>query len=100
MGSNIQWWTNVYEREQTQFGIAEAVVKLEEALAINPTKHDALWCIGNAHTSQAFLTPDRDEAQVYFDKAQECFQKALDEVIYVDLIELVWLLSSLNVNWF
>ncbi|KAA0061007.1 mitochondrial import receptor subunit TOM20-like [Cucumis melo var. makuwa] len=59
--------------------IKEAVVKLEEALAINPTKHDALWCIGNAHTSQAFLTPDRDEAQVYFDKAQECFQKALDE---------------------
>ncbi|XP_038884092.1 mitochondrial import receptor subunit TOM20-like [Benincasa hispida] len=59
--------------------IKEAVVKLEEALAINPAKHDALWCLGNAHTSHAFLTPDGDEAKIYFDKAHECFQNALDE---------------------
>ncbi|XP_022132248.1 mitochondrial import receptor subunit TOM20-like [Momordica charantia] len=59
--------------------IRSAVLKLEEALAINPTKHDALWCLGNAHTSQAFLTPNADEAKVYFDKARDCFQKAVDE---------------------
>uniref|UniRef100_I1K1X3 Mitochondrial import receptor subunit TOM20 n=1 Tax=Glycine max TaxID=3847 RepID=I1K1X3_SOYBN len=57
----------------------EAVSKLEEALAVNPKKHDTLWCLGNAHTSQAFLIPDQDEAKVYFDKAAEYFQQAVDE---------------------
>lgn len=51
-------------------------------MQINPAKHDALWCLGNAHTSFAFLTPDLDEARPYFDKASEFFQKAADEVIY------------------
>lgn len=66
-------------------GFAEAVSKLEEALAVNPKKHDTLWCLGNAHTSQAFLIPDQDEAKVYFDKAAEYFQQAVDEVLF-----LVW----------
>ena len=47
---------------------------------INSKKHDALWCLGNAHTSYAFLTPDQDEAKVYFDKAAPYFQQAVDEV--------------------
>ncbi|XP_015946582.1 mitochondrial import receptor subunit TOM20 [Arachis duranensis] len=57
----------------------DAISKLEEALVVNPKKHDTLWCLGNAHTSQAFLIPDRDEAKVYFDKAAEYFQQAVDE---------------------
>ncbi|KAE9590231.1 hypothetical protein Lal_00027913 [Lupinus albus] len=57
----------------------EAISKLEEALTVNPKKHDALWCLGNAYTSQAFLIPDQEEAKAYFDKAAEYFQQAVDE---------------------
>ncbi|XP_062151637.1 mitochondrial import receptor subunit TOM20-like isoform X2 [Alnus glutinosa] len=59
--------------------IQDAVSKLEEALLVNPQKHDTLWCLGNAYTSRAFLTPDQDEAKEYFDKAALYFQQALDE---------------------
>ncbi|XP_060187715.1 mitochondrial import receptor subunit TOM20-like [Lycium barbarum] len=58
--------------------ISDATLKLEEALEINPQKHDALWCLGNAHTSIAFLIPDQDEAKTHFDKAVLCFQQAAD----------------------
>ncbi|CAJ1947728.1 unnamed protein product [Sphenostylis stenocarpa] len=57
----------------------EAISKLEEALAVNPKQHDALWCLGNAHTSQAFLTPDQEEAKIYFDKATQYFKQAANE---------------------
>lgn len=64
------------------FSFTEAISKLEEALLVNPKKHDTLWCLGNAHTSHAFLTPDQDEAKEYFDKAALYFQQALDEVLF------------------
>lgn len=49
-------------------------------MVVNPKKHDTLWCLGNAHTSHAFLTPDRDEAKICFDKASEYFHQAVEEV--------------------
>ncbi|KAJ7974868.1 mitochondrial import receptor subunit TOM20-like [Quillaja saponaria] len=59
--------------------IQDAISKLEEALLVDPKKHETLWCLGNAHTSYAFLTPDQEEAKVYFDKAAVYFQQAVDE---------------------
>uniref|UniRef100_A0A7N0V7M6 Mitochondrial import receptor subunit TOM20 n=1 Tax=Kalanchoe fedtschenkoi TaxID=63787 RepID=A0A7N0V7M6_KALFE len=59
--------------------IRDAISKLDEALMVNPKKHETLWCLGNAHTSNAFLTPDESEAKEYFDKAEYFFQLAVDE---------------------
>lgn len=69
----------------------DAISKLEEALVINPAKADTLWYIGNANTSYAFLTPDLAEAKVYFDKASDYFQQAVDEVIYLCFQGIIWL---------
>ncbi|KAL9673573.1 hypothetical protein QQ045_029834 [Rhodiola kirilowii] len=59
--------------------IRDAISKLDEALVVKPKKHETLWCLGNAHTSNAFLTPDEGEAKEYFDKAEYFFQQAVDE---------------------
>ncbi|CAM8976604.1 unnamed protein product [Rhodiola kirilowii] len=59
--------------------IRDAISKLDEALVVKPKKHKTLWCLGNAHTSNAFLTPDEGEAKEYFDKAEYFFQQAVDE---------------------
>ena len=69
-----------------------AVSKFEAALAINPKKHDALWCLGNALTSQGFLFQEAERAGDFFDKAKTCFQRALNEVptneIYKKALEM------------
>ncbi|GMN57515.1 hypothetical protein TIFTF001_026625 [Ficus carica] len=59
--------------------VLEAISRLEEALLVDTKRPDTLWCLGNAHTSHAFLTPDMDEAREYFSSAAKCFQQALDE---------------------
>ncbi|KAK1383985.1 Mitochondrial import receptor subunit TOM20 [Heracleum sosnowskyi] len=56
----------------------DAMLKFDEALMIDPSKHNALWCMGNANTSYAFITPDTDEAKPYFDKAVDYFSQAVD----------------------
>uniref|UniRef100_A0A1J3JW39 Mitochondrial import receptor subunit TOM20-3 n=1 Tax=Noccaea caerulescens TaxID=107243 RepID=A0A1J3JW39_NOCCA len=59
--------------------IQDAITKLEEALLIDPKKHDALWCMGNAYTATAFLIPEETEAKYNFDLATQFFQQAVDE---------------------
>ncbi|KAF5746931.1 mitochondrial import receptor subunit TOM20-like [Tripterygium wilfordii] len=61
------------------FDCADAISKLEEALMVNPKKHDTLWCLGNANISYGFLSPDQGEAGGYFEKASGYFQQAADE---------------------
>ncbi|KAL5793402.1 hypothetical protein ACOSP7_001996 [Xanthoceras sorbifolium] len=59
--------------------ILDAIAKLEEALMVSPSKHDTLWCLGNAYTSHAFIMPELEEAKEYFNKAALYFQQAVDE---------------------
>ncbi|CAH8388408.1 unnamed protein product [Eruca vesicaria subsp. sativa] len=59
--------------------VQEAITKLEEALLIEPKKHPAIWCLGNAYTTLAFLTPEETEAKYNFDLAAHFFQLAVDE---------------------
>lgn len=59
--------------------IKDAIRKLEEALHVNSTRHATLQCLGNTHTSPAFLVPNKDEAKVYFGKATHYFEQAIPE---------------------
>lgn len=65
--------------EASKLMLGEAVSKFEEALRINPRKHDTLWCLGNAFTNQGLLTPGIREAGIYFEQARDCFEKAVME---------------------
>lgn len=59
--------------------IQQASDKFKMALDIEPSKHDALWCLGNAYTSQGFLTTETMRALDFFEQATDCFRKALHE---------------------
>ncbi|CAI5951676.1 unnamed protein product [Closterium sp. NIES-65] len=60
------------------FPFPDAVSKFDEALKIAPSRPDTLWWLGNAHTTRGFQTPDATLANVSFEKASDCFRKALD----------------------
>lgn len=77
--------------------IVDAIDKLEKALVVDPTKHDALWCLGNAYTSNAFLIPDLADARGYFDKAAQYFEQAFELVCMLTRNFLI-VLSGLVLN--
>jgi hypothetical protein len=52
--------------------VEEAVEKFQMALKIDPRKHEASWCLGNAYTSQAFLSEEKSIANGLFSKAKVC----------------------------
>lgn len=58
--------------------INDAIVKLEEAVNVDPKRDDALWWLGNAHTTQGFQTPDPLLANICFQKAAGRFQEAIN----------------------
>ena len=60
--------------------ILQAVSKFQQALKIDGQAHETLWCLGNAYTSQGFLTADTDQALSFFKQARGAFEKALKEV--------------------
>ncbi|KAJ4916695.1 Mitochondrial import receptor subunit TOM20-2 [Raphanus sativus] len=104
----LQWGGALLELAQFQaipdakLMLDDAVSKLEEVLTINPGKHQALWCIGNAYTAHAFLTPDPDAAKLHFDKATDFFQKAENEdpgnEMYLKSLEVTARAPALHMN--
>lgn len=52
--------------------VNDAVNKFQEALSIDPRRDEALWCLGNAYTSQGFLSPQKMKAMELFARAKVC----------------------------
>lgn len=71
---------HLHRGEQACSTIEEAIEKLQTALDLDGTKHNALWCLGNAYTSKGFLMQgDKEQAHELFNKALDCFRKAQAE---------------------
>ncbi|AEE77262.1 TOM20-like protein [Arabidopsis thaliana] len=72
--------------------IQDAISKLEDAILIDPMKHDAVWCLGNAYTSYARLTPDDTQARLNFGLAYLFFGIAVaqqpDNQVYHKSLEM------------
>jgi tetratricopeptide (TPR) repeat protein len=61
---------NFMPGEEAAHYVDEAVDKFQHALRVDAKKHEALWCLGNAYTSQGFLSTRKSDANVLFKKAQ------------------------------
>jgi tetratricopeptide (TPR) repeat protein len=58
--------------------IEEAIKKFDKALVLDARRHDALWCLGNAYTSQGFLSESAHKASEFFIKAGDAFKRAVE----------------------
>jgi tetratricopeptide (TPR) repeat protein len=61
---------NFMPGEEASDMVDAAVSKFQQALTMDPKKHDALWCLGNAYTSQGFLSAQKEAAEDLFRKAE------------------------------
>ncbi|GJX18330.1 EF-hand domain pair containing protein [Tanacetum coccineum] len=77
----------------------EDLSRLEEALSINPAKHEARWCLGNAYIASAFLISNHGEAKIMFDEAFHYIQKAADEVSQILGFPSISLISISEPKW-
>jgi tetratricopeptide (TPR) repeat protein len=69
-----------FRQGDDSYGMIEtAVEKFKQGIAIDSNRHDTKWCLGNAYTSQGFLTSDSDKAQEFFTLATGCFGEALQQ---------------------
>ncbi|KIZ02676.1 import receptor subunit TOM20-3 [Monoraphidium neglectum] len=57
----------------------KAVERLNEALKLDPSRTEAQWCIGNAHTSLGFLQQTKAAALEQFNLAKQVFQACKDK---------------------
>ncbi|XP_042378207.1 mitochondrial import receptor subunit TOM20-like isoform X1 [Zingiber officinale] len=56
---------------------ADAIMKLEQALEVDPERHATLFILGNAHSQQGFFNPNEQVSLGCFDKATQCFEQAV-----------------------
>lgn len=56
--------------------VEESILKLFEAFPLDPKNADVLWLLGMAFTTQALLTPDDNDAKLFFDTAAVYFKRA------------------------
>eukprot|EP00897_Mesotaenium_endlicherianum_P009177 jgi/Mesen1/8288/ME000045S07749 len=71
----MKWGRTLVELAQFSQGqdafemIGDAILKLEEALALSPKRHEVMWWLGNAHTTLGFQTADAGQAGLSFKRA-------------------------------
>lgn len=65
--------------DEAKLCIAEAIMKLNKAIQIDPERTDAEWCLGNAYTSLGFLSGDKEEAMEHFNMAEAVFRRCKEK---------------------
>jgi tetratricopeptide (TPR) repeat protein len=76
---------NFMPGEEASDMVDAAVSKFQQALDMDPRKHDALWCLGNAYTSQGFLSAQKVAAEALFQKAEVRTPNASHESLHLHL---------------